>query len=194
MPAATDGRTRYVREGECFVRLSASGAPGIFRTGIEGFNDGGDASAGTEVSYDFGPDRVSGFDDIVEDLVDDVLLEDAEVAVGEEIFLEALELHAVFVGHVADGETAEVGEAGLGADTGELRIVDEDLVGRELVRPGFDRGEFCIEPGCGVVVSVAGGVLRDGHHSILSGQAGVRTGAGKGCENQKENEVDPCCW
>jgi hypothetical protein len=38
--------------------------------------------------------------------------------------------------------TAEVGKAGLGADRGELGIVDEDFVGAELVLPGFDGGEF----------------------------------------------------
>ena len=64
-----------------------------------------------------------------------------------------------FAGHVADGEAAEVGQAGLGADGGELGVVDEDLVGLELIGPGFDGGEFGVEAGGGVVVGVAGGVL-----------------------------------
>ena len=77
-------------------------------------------------------------------------------------------------GHVADEETAEVGEAGLGADAGELGVVDEDLVGLELVAPGFDGREFGVETGFGVVVGVAGGlvfcfVLFGAHGSILSG-------------------------
>jgi len=37
------------------------------------------------------------------------LLEDAEVAVGEEVLLEGLELEAGLAGHVADGDSAEVG-------------------------------------------------------------------------------------
>ena len=45
--------------------------------GEEGFDDGGDAAAGAEVAGDFGPDGVAGFDDVVEDLVDDVFLKDA---------------------------------------------------------------------------------------------------------------------
>jgi hypothetical protein len=41
------------------------------------FDDGRDATARAEVADDFSPDRVCGFDDVVKDLVDDVLLEDA---------------------------------------------------------------------------------------------------------------------
>ena len=114
------------------------GAFGALGAGEEGFDDGGDAAAGAEVAGDFGPDGVAGFDDVVEDLVDDVFLKDAEVAVGEEVLLEALELEAGFAGHVADEDAAEVGKAGFGADGGELGVVDEDLVGLKLIAPGFD--------------------------------------------------------
>jgi hypothetical protein len=130
---------------------------GRFGAGVGGGDDSGDAAAGAEVSYDHGPDWVTGFDDVVEDLVDDVFLEDAEVAVGEEVFLEGLEFQAALAGHIADSEAAEVGEAGLGADAGELGIVDEDLVGLELVLPGLDGWEGGVEAGFGVVVGVAGG-------------------------------------
>jgi hypothetical protein len=145
---------------------------GGFDAGVGGGDYGGDAAAGAEVAYDDGPDGIAGFNDVVEDLVDDVLLEDAEVAVGEEVLLEALELEAALAGHVADGEAAEVGEAGLGADAGELGVVDEDLVSLELVLPGLDGGEGGVEAGFGVVVGVAGGVRGgDGcgaHGSILA--------------------------
>src|SRR5580700_8465227 len=72
----------------------------VFRAGVKGFDNSGDSAAGAEVADDFGPDRIAGFDDVVENLVDDVLLEDAEVAVGEEIFLEGLEFEAGLAGHV----------------------------------------------------------------------------------------------
>jgi hypothetical protein len=145
---------------------------GGFGARVGGGDDGGDAAAGAEVAYDNGPDGVAGFDDVVENLVDDVFLEDAQVAVGEEILLEGLEFEAALAGHVADGETAEVGETRFGADAGELGIVHEDLVGLELVLPGFDGGEGGVEAGFGVVVGVAGGVRvgKDcgAHASILS--------------------------
>src|SRR6266851_5752089 len=87
---------------------SAARAFGVFGAGVEGFDDGGDAASGAEVADYLGPDGVGGFDDVVEDLVDDVLLEDAEVAIGEEVLLEGLELEALLAGHVADGEGADV--------------------------------------------------------------------------------------
>ena len=147
------------------MRLAAR-AFGVLGTGVEGFDHSGDAAAGTEVAYYFGPDGVGGFDYVVEDLVDDVFLKDAEVAVGEEIFLERFELEAQFARHVADGEATEVGQTGLGADAGELGVVDEDLVSLELVPPGFDGGELDVEAGFCVVVGVAGGF--GGHASILA--------------------------
>jgi hypothetical protein len=55
---------------------------------MKGFDNSRDSAAGAEVTDYFGPDGIAGFDDVVKNLVDDVLLEDAEVAVGEEIFLE----------------------------------------------------------------------------------------------------------
>ena len=64
-------------------------------------------------------------------------------------------------------------QAGLGADRGELGVVDENLVGRELIGPGFNVREPGIEAGGGVVVRVAGSFLRGvvllTHGSILSG-------------------------
>ena len=154
----------------------SSGSFGVFGAGVGGFDYGGDAAAGTEVADDLGPDGVAGFDDVVKDLVDDVFLEDAEVAVGEEVLFEGLELEAALAGHVANGEAAEVREAGLGADGGELGVVDEDFIGLELVLPGFDGREGDVEAGFGVVVGVAGGVRVwedcGAHASILACLAG----------------------
>jgi hypothetical protein len=156
---------RYLLSVICSAR-----AFGAFGARIEGFDDGGDAAAGTEVADYLCPDWITGFDYVVEDLIDDVFLKDAEVAVGEEVLLEGLELEALLARHIANGEAAEVGQAGLGADRGELGIVDEDLVGFELVLPGFDSGKFDVEARLGVIVGVAGGLVfgEGGHESILS--------------------------
>jgi len=139
---------------------------------MESFDDGRDAAARAEVADDLGPDGIAGFDHIVENLVDDVLLKDTEVAVGEEIFLQRLQLEAGLTGHVADGDAAKVGQAGLGADAGELGIIDENLVGLELVLPCLDGGEFNVEAGGGMVVGVARGAL-GGHVVILPGLTGA---------------------
>ena len=145
----------------------------VVRAGVKGFDNSGDSAAGTEVADDFGPDGIAGFNDIVEDLIDDVFLKDAEVTIGEEIFLEGFELEAGLAGHVADGDATEVGQAGLGTDGGELGVVDQDLVGFELIAPGVDRRKFDVEAGFCVVIRVAGGFVFGfvlfTHCSILSG-------------------------
>ena len=51
---------------------------------------------------------------------------------------------------------AEVGQARLGADGGELRIVDRDLIPRKLIGPGLDVGEGKVDAGGSVIVSIAG--------------------------------------
>jgi len=50
-----------------------------------GFDCGADAAAGVVFAFDYGPHWVAGFHHIFENLVDDVFLEDAQVAVAEEI-------------------------------------------------------------------------------------------------------------
>ena len=60
------------------------------------------------------------------------------MAVLEQIFLQRLQLQARLAGHVTDGQDTEVGEAGLRADGREFGIVDQDLIGLELVGPGVD--------------------------------------------------------
>jgi hypothetical protein len=129
-----------------------------------GFHCGGDAAAGAKDAFDYGPDGVGGFDYVFENLIDDVFLEDAEVAVAVEIFLERFELEAALAGHVADGENAEVGQAGFGADAGQFGVVDFDLIAGKLVAPGFDGGKLKVQAGFGVIVSVAGFC---GHSSIV---------------------------
>ena len=147
----------------------------LFGAGPASFYGGGYAAAGAEFAAHYGPDRVAGFHNIFEDLVDDVLLEDAEVAVAEEVFLERFEFEAAAAGHVANGERTEVGQTGLGADGSELRIVDDDFVAGKLILPGFDGGKGEIEAGLCVVVGIAG-LLR--HIDIVRG-TNVNTGSSK---------------
>jgi hypothetical protein len=131
-----------------------------------GFNGCGNTAAGTEFAADNGPDGVAGFHHVFEDLVDDVFLEDAEVAVAEEIFLEGFEFEAAAAGHVADGERTKVRQSGLGADGCQFGIVDDNFVSGKLVLPGFDLRELEIEACLGVIVGIAG-CLR--HSSIVRG-------------------------
>ena len=45
---------------------------------------------------------------VLQDAVDDVLLKNPQVAISEQVFLQRLQLQAAAVGHVADGDHAEV--------------------------------------------------------------------------------------
>jgi len=136
----------------------------FLRPGETSFDGGSDAAAGAELATDYGPGGIACLDHIFEDLVDDVFLEDAEVAVAEEVLLEGFEFEAAMARHVADVEDAEIWQPGFGADRGQFRVIDGDFVAGELVLPCFDGGEFEVESGFGVVVCVEG--LR-GHKLIL---------------------------
>jgi len=141
-----------------------------------GFYYGGDAATGAEVALDYGPDWIAGFYYVFEDLVGDVLLEDAEIAIAEEVFLIGLELDAALARHVAQGNRSEVGQAGLGADGGEFRIVDEDLVTGKLIGPCFNGRKCEVEPCFRVLVCVT---LFECHRTILVEQGlGFPEGSG----------------
>jgi hypothetical protein len=65
---------------------------------------------------------------VVEDQVDHRLVKRPVVAVGEEVELERLALHAAFVRDVGDGQVAEIRLARQRAQRGELGAVEGDLV------------------------------------------------------------------
>src|SRR6476620_4783111 len=87
-----------------------------------------DAAAGGEVADDGEAARLKGRDQVVEDLVRDVLVEDASVPEGDHVVLERLELDTPRVGYVRDADLSEIGQPGFRTDRGELRTADGDLV------------------------------------------------------------------
>ena len=84
--------------------------------GPAGEDGRGEAAAGGEFTSDEAPFGAHSGDEVAEDFVDGVFVEDAEITIGEEIHFQGLELDAGFSRHVLDSDSAEVGEAGLGAD------------------------------------------------------------------------------
>src|SRR5438105_14313492 len=61
-----------------------------------------DAAARPEVAADYCPYWPGGSHYIFEHAIDDVLLKNSQVAVGEQVFLQRLQLQADLVGHVTD--------------------------------------------------------------------------------------------
>lgn len=57
---------------------------------------------------------------VVEDAIGHRLVEDAQVAVVQDVVLEGLEFHDQLIGHVIDDDRAKVGQAGPGTDAGKL--------------------------------------------------------------------------
>src|ERR1700685_2860800 len=117
----------------------------VFRAWITRRNNRRDTAAGTEVALDLSPYGIGRLHHVIEHLVDDVLLKDAEISVAEEILFERLELEALLARHVTDKQRAEIRQPGLGADACELRVVDQDLVFGELIAPRLDRRKVCVE-------------------------------------------------
>ena len=72
--------------------------------------------------------RLQDFDQIIGDGVDDAFVEDAFLAIGVVVKLEALHFDAPFVGDIAQRDGGEIGLAGDWADTGEFGEDEFDLV------------------------------------------------------------------
>ena len=87
-----------------------------------------DAAPHREVADDGHAAGVDGGDEVVEDLVGDVLVEDAAVSELDQVVLQRLQLDAQRVGDVGDPDLAEIGQPGLRADRRELGTADGDLV------------------------------------------------------------------
>ena len=80
---------------------------GVVRRG----DDRSHAAAHRELTGDGHAPRPAGGDEIVEDLVDDLLVEDAAIAELEKVVLERFQLETDLAGHVADFDLAEVGQS-----------------------------------------------------------------------------------
>lgn len=72
----------------------------------------------------------------------------------------------MLVGHVANSDHSEIGEASFWADGREFRIVYHNFVAGKLIRPGFNLGESEVQAGSGMLRRVAGSVR---HESIVMG-------------------------
>ena len=89
---------------------------------------GGDPTTAVEVTDDGGIARGDGSDNVVQDLVDQVLVEDATLAEALEVILEATELDAPCIWSVSHSNGAKVGLASHRTNACELRCVESDRV------------------------------------------------------------------
>ena len=115
------------REGVQIERVLDRASGAVTARGIGRGDDRLDAAADREVADDRHAAGLAGGDQVVEDLVGHRLVEDAAVAELDQVVLQRLQLDTAIAGDVGDADLAEVRQAGLGADRGELGAVDRDL-------------------------------------------------------------------
>ena len=87
-----------------------------------------DAAAHKEVRFDRHVAGLYRFHEIIQDLVGNGFMESAFVPVAPKIELEAFQLHAEFVGHIADTDRGKIRLAGLGAEAREFRALHLNIV------------------------------------------------------------------
>ena len=75
-----------------------------------------DAAAHGEVTDDRHPPRLTGGDEIVENLIRHVFVENALVAELNKVVFEGLQFDAQPIGHICDANLAEIGQSGFRTD------------------------------------------------------------------------------
>ncbi len=93
-----------------------------------GCDDGVDAAAHKKISEDFHKPGLDCAHQIVQDLVGHRLVEGSFIAEGPEIEFQGFEFHTQFIRDVSDLDGRKVRLACFGAQTGEFRAVEPDLV------------------------------------------------------------------
>src|SRR6185312_11520790 len=82
------------------------------------------------------------------------LLENSQVAIAEQVFLPGFKFKTALARHVSQRDRAKVGQTGFRTHRSKLRIIDHDLVGGKLIRPGFNGRKVKIEPRLCVLVRI----------------------------------------
>src|SRR5579871_1133499 len=119
------------------MRLSAAeSTAGLARPTRGDFRE--DSAARRELSAERCRDWTAGLHHVGQEPIHDILLKDAEVPIGQHVHLERLQLQAQTIRHIAQRQFAMIRQAGLGADGGELRQYDFDLISGILILPGLD--------------------------------------------------------
>ena len=116
----------------------------------------GKAAARCELAADDTPFRVNRGDNVLEDFVDRVFVKNAQAAVSQQIHFQGLELDAVFLGHVLDGDGAEIGQARFGAHGRVFGKLGSDDVAWELIWPSFEFRQFRVDAGASVFFGLVG--------------------------------------
>lgn len=120
-----------------------------------------DVSAGVEIAGDGHFARGTNLYQILQNPVDGVFVENADVAKALDVKFQSFQLQAFFIRQVVDFDYGKIGLAGAGANAGELRAGD----GNDVVPPGvlvFERlQDFRLYRHGGYIKNGAGDGKRD---------------------------------
>ncbi len=139
-------------------KFSASSASMSFfalRSRPARFHHRRNTSPRTEHSLHFSPYRTRASHHIFQHPVNDIFLENPQVPIDVQIFLERLQFETDLIRHVADRNHTKIRQPGFRAHRCELRILDHNFVTRKLVGPGLDVGKRRVQSGLGVFFGVA---------------------------------------
>jgi hypothetical protein len=120
-----------------FLASSVNRATGL-RTRPARLDHRANSAAGTEIALHNRPFRSGRSDDVFEHPIDDILLEDPQIAIAVQVLFKRFQLQTVLLRHVSNGDHAEIREAGLGTHRGKFRHVDDDLICRKLIGPDLN--------------------------------------------------------
>jgi hypothetical protein len=96
------------------------------------------SSAGSEFASDTHRNRFASLDQVLKNAIDRILIEDAEIAVGRDVFLQGLEFQAPLVWNITHMDGPEIGQAGSRTNGCVFRKDDFDFIIRILIFPALD--------------------------------------------------------
>jgi hypothetical protein len=96
------------------------------------------SSAGSEFASDTHRNRFAGLDQVVEDAIHGILIEDAEIPIGRDVFLQRFKLEAPLIRDITHIEGPKIGQAGSRTNGCVFWKGDFDLIIRILIFPALD--------------------------------------------------------
>ena len=102
-------------------------------------------AASGEGAGDCGPYGTAGFDNIVEDSVDGIFVEDAEIPVGVDVHFERFQLKTFFIRHVVQCNGPEVRQVSFWTNRCVLGDLNRNFISLILIREGLDIWERSVD-------------------------------------------------
>jgi hypothetical protein len=115
------------------------------RSAVARFDSTLNSSPGSEFTADTHRNRFAGLDQVPENAIDRIFIEDAEIAVGRDVFLQGFELEAPLVGNVTHVECPEIRQAGSRANGCVFWKDNFDFIIRILIFPALDLGQHGLD-------------------------------------------------